>query len=87
MKPVMPDGFQEIIPRKWMMEQREYGGGGGTPSVPPPPKPPLPAAAAANAQNAKSNRRKPQGFGSTILTSGLGAAGDVTTGQKSLLGG
>lgn len=73
------------IKLKYRKEYMQGGFGGSSPSAPPPPKPPLPAAAATGVQYNNIDARKPQGAGSTILTSGLGVTNQ--TSKKTILGG
>jgi len=58
---------------------------GGTPSAPKPPAPPT-TADAAGAAREQLNKRKPQGFASTILTGGMGDTSTPNVVKKSLLG-
>lgn len=62
-----------------------YCGGGGMPAPPKPPAPPTTNDAAAKARR-ELDKRKPQGFASTILTGGLGDSSTGAVQKKTLLG-
>lgn len=62
-------------------DHRCYGGGG----APAPPKPPAPPKTGDAAKTAASKIRKPSGFQSTILTSGMGDSNSASV-IKTLLG-
>lgn len=62
-----------------------FNGGGSVPKPPKPPAPPTTNDAAAGARK-ELDRRKPQGFASTILTGGLGDSSTSNSVRKTLLG-